>query len=175
MAHHAFTSSEAFQVSNTEIAMTHRIRSAFVLSVLVVGLAGCSHAPPPYAPTAPSAPVPARPSPDPAVYMPDVTLSGVAFEETPIGRAPIERVWVYCEPCSEETHGGTYTDSNGFYRFTGVWIDPAHFPTRIYISKDGYGDPAGLPTPTPPNPSGAGWREVVINGNTQFDVQLVRR
>jgi hypothetical protein len=155
--------------------MTLGMRSVCVLSALVMGLAGCSHAPPPFVPfvpTAPSAPVPAR---DPAVYMSDVTLSGVAFEETPTGRAPIERVWVYCEPCSEETHGGTYTDSNGFYSFTGVWIDPAHFPTRIHINKDGYVDPAGLPTPTPPNPSGAGWREVVINGNTEFNVQLVRR
>ena len=164
-----------FQVRKPELAMTLRMRSVFVLSALVLGHAGCSHGSPSYVPTKPSAPVPARPSGDPAVYMSDVTLSGVVFEETPTGRAPIERVWVYCEPCSEETHGGTYTDSNGFYSFTGVWTDPDFFPTRIHISKDGYVDPAGLPTPTPPNPSGAGWREVVINGNTEFDVQLVRR
>jgi hypothetical protein len=155
--------------------MTPRLRSAFVLSALVMGLAGCSDAPPPYVPTAPSAPVSARPSPEPAVYVSDVTLSGVAFEETPTGRAPIEGVRVYCEPCGAETHSDAYTDSNGFYSFTGVWIDPAHFPTRLWISKDGYIDPPGLPKTTPPNPSGAGWREVVINGDTQFDVQLVRR
>jgi len=155
--------------------MTHRIRSALVLSALVMGLAGCSSEPPPYVPTAPSAPVPARRPSDPAVYMPNVTLSGVAFEETPTGRAPIEGVWVYCEPCGAETHSGVYTDSKGFYSFTGVWTDPDFFPTRVQITKDGYVDPPGLPTPTPPNPSGAGWREVVINGNTEFDVQLVRR
>lgn len=155
--------------------MTPRMRFAFVLSALVVGLAGCGEDGPVLSPT-PSAPVPVptRPSATP-VYMSDVTLSGVVYEETPTGRAPIEGVWVYCEPCGAETHSGVYTDPNGFYSFTGVWIDPSLFPTRIWILKDGYVDPPGLPKTTPPNPSGAGWREVVINGNTQFDAQLVRR
>ena len=30
-------------------------------------------------------------------------------------------------------------------------------------------------TTTPPNPSGPGWREVVIDGDTRFDMELVRR
>jgi predicted small lipoprotein YifL len=164
-----------FHVRNKEIAMTHRMRSAFLLSALVVGLAGCGENGPILSPTpAAPLPVPARPSATPD-FMPDVTLSGVVYEETPSGRAPIEGVWVYCEACGAETHSGAYTDSNGFYSFTGVWTDSGHFPTRIRIIKDGYVDPPGLPEPTPPNPSGAGWREVVINGTTQFDVQLVRR
>ena len=151
------------------------MRSAFVLSVLVVGLAGCSGERYQPLPAAPTAPVPARPS-DPSGYsLSDVTLSGVVFEETPTGRAPIEDVSVYCEPCGAETHTWASTNSNGFYNFTGVWTDSSHFPTRIWIGKDGYVDPPGLPAPTSPNPSGPGWREVVVNGNTQFDVQLVRR
>jgi hypothetical protein len=150
--------------------MTLRMPTVLVLSALIIGLGGCSLPPPPSGTPAPSAPVPARPI-DPVVYMADVTLSGVVFEETPTGRAAIESVGVYCEPCGAETHSWASTDANGFYTFTGVWIDPAHFPTRIWIGKDGYLDPPGLP----PTPLGGGWREVVINGNTQFDVQLVRR
>ena len=39
----------------------------------------------------------------------------------------------------------------------------------------GYADPDGLPKPTPPNYEGPSWREVVISGDTRWDVQLVRR
>ena len=57
-----------------------------------------------------------------------------------------------------------------------MWTEgrPA-FPIRIWIQKDGYKDPPGLPKTTPPNPSGAGWREVVINGDTRFDAELARQ
>ena len=154
--------------------MTNRLRPWIVLSVFVLGLIGCSSDPHPL-PAAPSLP-PVVSSPGVPVYtLSNVTLSGVVFEETASGRVPIEGVDVYCEPCGAETHTWASTDSKGFYLFTGVWTDPDHFPTRIFISKDGYGDPPGLPTPTPPNPSGSGWREVVVNGDTRFDVQLVRR
>jgi hypothetical protein len=46
---------------------------------------------------------------------------------------------------------------------------------RICVAKDGYQEPAGLPKPTPSNPSGPGWREVVIHGDTRYDIELVRR
>lgn len=105
----------------------------------------------------------------------NVTLSGVVYEETPSGRLPIPHASVYCEPCDEGTHAFATTDDSGFYSFTGVWTDAGHFPTRILVSKDGYTDPAGLPVPTPGNPSGPGWREVVVTGDTRFDMELVRR
>jgi hypothetical protein len=155
--------------------MTNSTPIRIVLSGLVLALAACSGSG--SFPTAPStaAPVIARPS-DPSGYtLSDVTLSGVVFEETLNGRAPIEAAAVYCEPCGAETHTWAYTDSNGLYRFNGVWTDPGHFPTRIWFRKDGYADPEGLPKPTPPNPSSSGWREVVVNGDTRFDVQLVRQ
>ena len=107
----------------------------------------------------------------PSYNLSNVTLSGVVSEGTPLGQAPIAGVDVYCELCGAETHTWASTDSNGFYSFTGVWTDAGHFPTRISFSKDGYVDPAGLP----PNPYGPGWRAVVVNGDTRFDVQLVRR
>jgi hypothetical protein len=105
--------------------------------------------------------------------MAEVTLSGVAYENTPAGRTPIEGVAVYCEPCGFETHTWAYTDANGFYSFFGVWLDAR--PTRIFARKEGFTDPPGLPRPTPPNPSGPGWREVRIDGDTRFDIELVRR
>jgi hypothetical protein len=109
----------------------------------------------------------------------DVTLSGVVYElaADSLQRIGIEGATVYCEPCGEETHSFALTDSDGVYRFTGVWTEgnPA-FPTRVLIYKAGYADPPGLRKPTPPNPSGAGWREVVVNGiDTQFDAELVRQ
>ena len=74
----------------------------------------------------------------PAGYtLSNVTLSGVVFEETLNGRAPIEGVGVYCELCSEGTHTWASTDSNGFYKFTGVWTGPSHFPASLLIRKDG--------------------------------------
>jgi len=155
--------------------MMNRTPTGMVLFVLVLGLAGCgdsglqSTTPSPV----PAPPVPVQNPPFPILNLTDATLSGLVFEETPNGRAPLEGAWVYCEPCGAETHMGVYTDSKGLYSFSGVWTN-GHFPTRIWITKEGYADPEGLPTPTPPNPSGPGWREVVVNGDTQFDARLVR-
>ncbi len=89
----------------------------------------------------------------------------------------VEGVSVYCEQCGESSHNFADTDSNGAYVFPrGVWTEGRpSFPIRILVAKDGYQDPAGLPKPTPPNPSGPGWREVVIHGDTRFDMELVRR
>ena len=105
--------------------------------------------------------------------MSEVTLSGLVYEVTPAGVIPIEGVAVYCEPCGVETHTWVYTDSNGFYSFFGVWLDGV--PTRLNVGKNGFVDPPGLPQTTWPNPSGPGWREVKITGDTRFDIELVRR
>jgi hypothetical protein len=97
------------------------------------------------------------------------TLSGVVFEVTTTGQTPIEGVRVYCELCGAETHSDSYTDSNGAYSFTGVWTTPG-VGTPVYVVKDGYTDPPGLP------PSlGPGFRLVLVNGDTRFDVELVRK
>ena len=70
-------------------------------------------------------------------------------------------------------------DDNGFYHFSGdfasgggVWVTPG-IPTDILVgpyNKD-YEDPPGLP----PSRRGPGWREVLIDGDTRFDIELVRR
>ena len=155
--------------------MTNRTTAALLLVLLAAGLSGCDGASPRMA-TAPTTTTGPAVVPRPDDYtLSDAILSGMVFEETAGARAPIEGATVYCEPCGAETHTFAYTDSKGFYSFTGVWTNPAHFPTRISITKDGYADPDGVPKPTPPNPSGSGWREVVVDGDTRFDVQLVRR
>ncbi|HEX2280501.1 MAG TPA: hypothetical protein VHG52_01940 [Thermomicrobiales bacterium] len=156
--------------------MMSRTRAALVLFGIAVALAGCDGAGP-QTPTAPStvqppsqAPVP--PSNFPPGVLSDYTLSGVVFEMTATGRAPIEGVSVYCELCGAETHTQTISDSNGFYSFTGVWDAGGH-ATPIWVRKDGYTDPVGFVTP--PNLPGPGWRAVLVQGDTRFDIELVRR
>ena len=53
----------------------------------------------------------------------DVTISGVVFELTPSGRAPIEGATLHCGACGVETHAWAYTNSQGRYEFIGVWLD----------------------------------------------------
>jgi hypothetical protein len=110
-----------------------------------------------------------------------VTLSGLVFEMTPTGQQPIAGVEVYCDSCGESGHTAVMSDANGFYRFNGditsgggVWVETG-ITTPLIVAKDGYKDPAGLPPRTWPASGTTGWREVVINGDTRFDIQLARR
>lgn len=160
--------------------MVKGVKAGRLLLVFTTTLGGCDRAIVPLAPSAlqpPAAIVAPRP---PGAWWPagpftaDVTLSGVVFEVTPAGPVPIEGAWVYCELCGEQTHSWSLTDANGFYRFTGVWA-LGGLPTSIWTGKDEFVDPVDLPRPTPPNPSGPGWTEVRIDGDTRFDMELVRR
>jgi hypothetical protein len=156
------------------------MRSSTSCLVLILGLAGCGGDSRPI-PSAPSLQPPLPSIPTPAVsVLADATLSGRVYEvvaDTPPRTIGIEGVSVYCEQCGESTHNFAYTDSRGEYVFPkGVWTEGRpSFPIRILVAKEGYSDPPGLSKPTPPNPSGPGWREVVINGDTRFEMELVRR
>jgi len=158
------------------------------LCLLVLGLAGCNDsvpiatAPSPPPPLPVTAVPPATPTPvfPPRFVLTAVVLSGVVTEVTPRGTVPIADVYVYCEPCGQETHTFALTDANGVYRFPGdpamgggVWLAPGTV-TQIRVTKDGYQDPPGLPALTGPIRE-PGWRDVWIDGDTRFDVQLVRR
>ena len=162
--------------------MRHRPSVLGGVLVLALGLGGCSGAESPAALLTPS------PLPPTVVSIHDwlpghtlrgVSLSGVVYELTPTGRTPIAGAIVYCEPCGEETHTFATADDNGFYHFSGdlaraggVWVAPG-VPTPIavgYYNKN-YEDPPGLPTMR----QGPGWREVLIDGDTTFDIELVRR
>lgn len=158
--------------------MTNRLQLGLVVLV-ANGLAGCgAEAVRSSVPSAPSAPTP-PPAELPIaqqmaaaglVFNPTRTLSGFVYEVVEGGEAPIEGVRVYCEPCTEETHSDTYTDKSGFYTFTGVWGNAF----SIWVTKDGYGDPPGS-KPNTGFPRGPGWRDVTINGDTRFNIELARK
>ena len=159
---------------------TTRTRTGIAYLLLVQGLAGCGGST--GVPSAPSSSSVASPPPvgTGVSVLADATLSGRVYEsvaDSPREVVGIEGVAVYREQCGASTHNYSYTDSTGAYVFPrGVWTEGRpSFPVRIWVRKDGYEDPAGLPKPTPPNPSGPGWREVVINGDTPLDIELVRR
>jgi hypothetical protein len=165
--------------------MRHRTSVLSSVVVLALGLGGCGGSASPATPLTPS-PLPPQagsPAPGPGSWFPPghtlkgVSLSGVVYELTAMGRAPIAGAVVYCEPCSEETHAFATADANGFYHFSGdlatgggVWVAPG-IPTPIavgYYNKD-FEDPPGLRVTRP------GWREVLIDGDTRFDIELIRR
>ena len=165
--------------------MRHRMAGGVL--VLALGLGGCGSADSPVTPLTPS-PLPPQavvPAPrPPGSWLRDytltgVSLSGVVSELTATGRTPIAGAVVYCELCGEQTHTFAYADDNGFYHFTGdlargggVWL-AAGVPTPLavgYYNKD-FEDPPGLPVVG----NGSGWREVLIDGDTRFDIELVRR
>ena len=49
------------------------------------------------------------------------------------------------------------------------------FTNPLIVRKEGYDDPTGLPPRTWPGSPLLGWRDVTINGDTRFDIELVRR
>jgi hypothetical protein len=101
------------------------------------------------------------------------------YELTPEGRKPIARALVYCELCGADTHTWATADENGAYRFSGdlatgggVWLVPGVL-TPIYVGgwfNSDFEDPPESPQHLRP-----GFREVQIDGDTRFDIELVRR
>ena len=170
--------------------MANRMHTGFLLVVLVAGLAGCEGASP--SPTAPSTaqqqpPGPARGTPD-TYLVADVILSGVVYEMTPIGRVPIEGVNIQLDNFHIFPSADAVSDSNGFFSFRRVWVCPCSWApwvdagiTAIYVEKDGYDIPAGQSAssfgrrPGTDVPPDLRLRDVHINGDTRFDIQLVRR
>jgi hypothetical protein len=97
------------------------------------------------------------------------TLSGQVFEMTATGRVPIEGVQVYCDGCgSPDGHGHTFerTDANGQYRFE--WTPDGAMP--LWVDKAGYALAGNQPVGSMP-----GLIVPTVNGDTRFDIELVRR
>ena len=151
--------------------MTTRTRLSILVMVLAAALTGCEPTSSP-APTAPSPvqqPVATPPGAFPPGTFSDYILSGVVFEVTTTGQTPIASAEVYCELCGADTHSGALTDANGIYSFNGVWVTSG-VPIPVWFGKEGYTDPPGVP----PLFNQSGWRQVMVSGDTQYDVQIVR-
>jgi hypothetical protein len=162
--------------------MTFKHRAAAVGMLIAAGLSGCGGDV--TGPTAlPSTVAEVVPPPlprnsFPAFRVADVVLSGLVFETTSQGRMPIAGVIV----ANGEGNHAT-TDANGIYSVGPVWVCPcARQPwveagiTFLWVAKDGYGDPPDTPGSVfergAPSP---GTRDVKIDGDTRFDIELVRR
>jgi hypothetical protein len=99
---------------------------------------------------------------------PTYTLSGIVSEVTAAGSVPAEGVQLYCDSCgSPDGHTFTSSDANGFYTF--AWARNGVHPLLVW--KDGYLviDPSGALV------DGTAVKNATVDGDTRFDIQLVRR
>lgn len=170
----------------------NRTRAAIFIVVLASGLVACEGASS-RSPTAPStaqpqqAPRPPGSGPD-TYQVADVILSGVVYEMTSMGRVPIAGVRVQSDHFHVFPTADAVTDAQGFFSFRPIWVCPCSWApwvdsgiTVIVIDKEGYEAPAGQPASVfhhplyPEVPRDLRLRDVPINGETRFDVELVRR
>ena len=151
------------------IVMRRRTWKTVAAVGLTVLMAACdsedrSPGPSPVLPT-PAIPTP-TPPPGPTV---GGTLSGVVFELNAGQRVPVAGVEVYCDSCGPQGHTSSMTDSSGAYRLEGA----PYGRTTLWLAKPGY----GLLQPVSIGTSG-GWMgsiDAFVTGETQFDVEVVRR
>ena len=80
-------------------------------------------------------------------------------------------MWINGDVDLPEAHTWATADANGFYSFSGdlangggVWLS-AGLRTPVSVQANGYQDPPWLGSE----------RYVLINGDTRFDMQLIRR
>jgi hypothetical protein len=136
-----------------------------MLAYVIVAGSGCnSHA----TPTSPSVPlIPA------VVTVPDAvqatyTLFGTVAEASATGLKPVEKVEVYCDSCgSPDGHTFAFTDAEGFYTFS--WAANGVHP--LLVRKAGYAVIDSVMT----FPDGTGMRKATVNGDTRFDIEIIRR
>ena len=98
---------------------------------------------------------------------PTFVLAGVVFEVTSGGSVPVEGASVYCDSCGDGGHSWLKTDGQGRYAFPAVY----NGTTPIIITKAGY----SVVAPSRTLQDGSGMKDVLVNGDTRFDIELVRR
>ena len=127
-------------------------------------MSGCGSSTGPTSSTGPpTAVVPPAPVPQ-LTY----TLSGIVSEVTAVGNVPAEGVKLYCDSCgSPDGHTFTSSDANGLYSF--AWARNGVHPLLVW--KDGYVviDPSGSLF------DGKALKNATVDGDTRFDIQIVRR
>jgi hypothetical protein len=156
--------------------MTNTKCAGILVAVLAAGLAGCDSLP--TQPKGDEGPVITVLPPTPAFVVADVTVSGVVYEDTANGRVPIAGVLI----ANGEGWSGL-TDADGFFSFKPVWVCPCPVQpmvpagtTSLWVGKEGYTDPEGLPVSRfgPPYDS-PGYRDVAIDGDMRVEFRLVKR
>jgi hypothetical protein len=112
------------------------------------------------------------------------TLSGVVSEMTPTGLVPVEGALLEESSCEDVAPSPPFfsstkgcpvyisqtakTDKRGLYSFSGLYSGQVNV---VWASKEGFEDP--FPQHYPENSEGG--QALTIDGNTRFDIQLVRR
>lgn len=97
---------------------------------------------------------------------PTFVLVGVVFEVTGGGPVPVEGSHVYCDSCGDGGHSWVETDSEGRYAFPAVY----NGDTPIIMTKAGY----AVVAPSRTLQDGSGVKNVLVNGDTRFDVGCAR-
>ena len=91
-----------------------------------------------------------------SIFVPgSFTLSGVVTEATPAGIVPVAGVGVYCA-CGNDSRAAT-TDRDGFYTLLGMF----DATVTVVTIKEGYAE--------------SRHENVLVKGDTRFDIQLVRQ
>jgi len=122
-----------------------------LIALGLVAVSGCNRPPTPAAPSLVGAP-----SGDPS---PTASLSGVVFEETDVGNRPLEGVTVIVTPPPRTSTSFTVTtDANGLYRFSAVPAVASQ--VDLLVISGSYATFS---------------RRLTVSGDTQFDIELVRR
>jgi hypothetical protein len=92
-------------------------------------------------------------------------LFGIVYEMIGTDRAPVSGVSLYCDACgSPSGHTFAETDADGAFSFS--WTNNGSTP--LLVRKEGYRLAAAAGDPD-------GWIIAEVNGNTRFDIALVRR
>ena len=112
------------------------------------------------------------PTPTPAARS-TFAVFGMVSEVTPNGIVPVEGVGLTVASCDASAPGGcgkngslltVTTNAQGGYIAEGVYPGPA----SVWAEKTGFQLPAGVTA------DGEGAQTVRVNGDTRFDIQLVR-
>ena len=150
------------------------LHTGLVLVLLAAGVAGCDNPIVSPRPPGPSGDRGDHGPIDTTFNIADVTLSGVVYDTTSGARVPLAGVTVL-----NGEGNGALTDENGFYSMRPVWVCPcaaepwiAAGTTFLWVEKAGYIDPPGTPASVFPR-QGPGTRDVRIDGDTRFDLELV--
>ena len=120
-------------------------------------------------------PVPTATAPTPTTAPRSTfALFGVVSEVTASGVVPMEAVWVQamtCDPSNRAGCGGNGVIVGGTTNAQGAYILEGVYPgaASVWVEKTGFQLPEGVKA------DGEGAQTVMVNGDTRFDVRLVRR